>query len=279
MDKKITKYFTTGEFAKLCGVNKKTLFHYDSIDLFKPEKIDNNGYRYYSHYQLEVFNIISELKEIGMSLKDIKNFIDNRSPETLIELFTKEKYEVEKEIQNLERIKKLLEIKIQSVKEGINHNEEIFLEEQKEEYLILSDHINNYNDIEVEYDLKTFIEHFKYCMKNQLNTGYSIGVMVSKENLKNKLFYEYSYYFTKTNKTEMCRSMVKKDEGIYVVGYLKGYYDKTPVLYEKMLNYIDKNNLKICGYSYEEGLIDETSIKNKNEYVIKISIKVEKNLK
>ena len=26
-----TKYFSTGEFAKLCNINKKTLFHYDEI--------------------------------------------------------------------------------------------------------------------------------------------------------------------------------------------------------------------------------------------------------
>nr|WP_243686593.1 MerR family DNA-binding transcriptional regulator [Clostridioides difficile] len=30
-------YFTTGEFAKICGINKKTLFHYDDIGLFSPE--------------------------------------------------------------------------------------------------------------------------------------------------------------------------------------------------------------------------------------------------
>ncbi|WP_374043130.1 MerR family DNA-binding transcriptional regulator [uncultured Clostridium sp.] len=36
---KFRKYYSTGEFAELCGVNKKTLFHYDDIDLLKPEKI------------------------------------------------------------------------------------------------------------------------------------------------------------------------------------------------------------------------------------------------
>ena len=49
-----TKYFSTGEFAKLCKVHKKTLFHYDEIGLFKPEKVMDNGYRYYSIYQLEL---------------------------------------------------------------------------------------------------------------------------------------------------------------------------------------------------------------------------------
>ena len=33
-----SKYFTTGEFAKLWGVKKQTLFHYDDIGIFQPAK-------------------------------------------------------------------------------------------------------------------------------------------------------------------------------------------------------------------------------------------------
>lgn len=38
---------TTKEFAKLCGVEKRTLFFYDEIDLLKPARILPNGYREY----------------------------------------------------------------------------------------------------------------------------------------------------------------------------------------------------------------------------------------
>ncbi len=30
------KYFTTGEFARMCNVEKHVLFHYDDIGLFRP---------------------------------------------------------------------------------------------------------------------------------------------------------------------------------------------------------------------------------------------------
>lgn len=33
MSEDVRKYFTTGEFAKLCHVKKQTLFHYDEIGL------------------------------------------------------------------------------------------------------------------------------------------------------------------------------------------------------------------------------------------------------
>ena len=63
-----SKYFTTGEFAKLWGVKKQTLFHYDDIGIFQPAKRDSNGYRYYTYQQFEVFAVISVLKEMGLSL-------------------------------------------------------------------------------------------------------------------------------------------------------------------------------------------------------------------
>ena len=97
------KYFSTGEFAKLCNIHKKTLFYYDEIGLFKPEKIMPNGYRYYSEYQLEIFSVIYTLKDIGMPLKEIKYYMDNRTPENILELFEHESCEIEKEINKLKR--------------------------------------------------------------------------------------------------------------------------------------------------------------------------------
>jgi len=52
------EYMTTGEFASAMGVSKDTLFHYDDIGLFCPEKVSENGYRYYSIYQMETFDTI-----------------------------------------------------------------------------------------------------------------------------------------------------------------------------------------------------------------------------
>ena len=69
MNENFNKYFNTGEFAKLCNVKKQTLFHYDDIGIFSPEIKDDNGYRYYSYQQFDIFNVITILKEINMPLE------------------------------------------------------------------------------------------------------------------------------------------------------------------------------------------------------------------
>ena len=42
MEKKSELYFTTGEFARILGVRKHTLFHYDEIGLFSPALKEEN---------------------------------------------------------------------------------------------------------------------------------------------------------------------------------------------------------------------------------------------
>ena len=72
-------YLTTGEFAKVVGVIKHTLFHYDKIGLFSPEVKLANDYRYYTVQQLDLFEVISILRELEMSLSDIKQYIEKKS--------------------------------------------------------------------------------------------------------------------------------------------------------------------------------------------------------
>lgn len=264
------KYYTTGEFAKLCGINKKTLFHYDDIGLLKPELVKQNGYRYYSVKQLEVFNVIAVLKELEMPLKQIKEFLDCRTPENTIELFNKEKFLVQQEIEKLKRIQDILDVKINITKKGQEAKDKIFIEEQKEESIILSEKVKDTND---DYDVETFLNHMKYCINIGISYGYPMGSMISKENLVNGNFGKYDYYYMKVCKKIDRIKIDRKEKGIYVVGYSFGYYDKLFELYGRMVEFINNNDLLIDGHSYEDILIDEVSSKNTDNFVVKVSIK------
>ena len=70
--------YKIGEFAKLSGASIRTLRFYDNIDLFKPDDIDLfTGYRYYSEKRLEEFQLIMKLKDLGFSLEEIKENLNN----------------------------------------------------------------------------------------------------------------------------------------------------------------------------------------------------------
>ena len=68
--------FLIGEFSNISRVSKRLLRHYDEIDLLKPAQIDpHTNYRYYSAQQLSRLNQILALKELGLSLDQIKKML------------------------------------------------------------------------------------------------------------------------------------------------------------------------------------------------------------
>lgn len=135
--KKNKTYFTTGEFAKLFGIKKQTLFYYDQCGIFKPDLTGENGYRYYSYTQPETFAILVMLRELGVSIQEIKAHMDHRSPETLITLLESKKATIDERIAALTWAKGYIDKKIRETEEGIHAPVgEIITEEAPDEYFI-----------------------------------------------------------------------------------------------------------------------------------------------
>ena len=73
-----------GDFSKLSRVSIKTLRYYDDMELLKPIHVDGGtGYRYYSFEQLPRLNRILALKDLGFSLAEIGELLDDVSLEQL----------------------------------------------------------------------------------------------------------------------------------------------------------------------------------------------------
>lgn len=69
-------YFSIGEIARVCGVSIDSLRFYESKALIKPSHIDpESGYRYYSRGDLLVIRAILGLKDVGLSLSEISDYL------------------------------------------------------------------------------------------------------------------------------------------------------------------------------------------------------------
>lgn len=68
---------TVKEVSKKTGVSIRTLHYYDSIDLLKPTKISDNGYRLYDETALNYLQSILMYRELKFPLKSIKKILDN----------------------------------------------------------------------------------------------------------------------------------------------------------------------------------------------------------
>lgn len=73
--------FKIGEFSKFSQVSVKTLRYYDQLNLLKPAEVDRfTGYRYYSARQLPRIHRILALKDLGLSLDQIAQVLEDDLP-------------------------------------------------------------------------------------------------------------------------------------------------------------------------------------------------------
>jgi DNA-binding transcriptional MerR regulator len=99
-----------GEFAQLAQVSIATLRHYDQCGLLKPSALDpDSGYRYYSLDQLPRLNRIIVLKDLGFSLQQIAQLLEENLPlEQLQGMFKLKQAQIQQVIETeqirLERI-------------------------------------------------------------------------------------------------------------------------------------------------------------------------------
>lgn len=273
MNKILKTYFTTGEFAKLFDIKKQTLFHYDDIGVFSPEIKGENGYRYYSFGQIEVFNVITILKDLEMPLKDIKDYLDKRSPEELISLLKKEKKVIEDKIKELNKIHSLIQRKIDITDFACNVDKSTLKLEKLRSSLLVktkAPEVSTHKNIAI-----ALANHIKYCDEHNIYSAYSIGGMLTLDDLKNELYSNYKYFYTQLEDISNSSSNFEKEEGLYLIAYHEDGFYTIDETYKKLLAFIEENNLIVKSYFYEDVLLDDLSVKGYENYTLKISVKVE----
>lgn len=271
MDKNIQNYFTTGTFAKLCGVKKQTLFHYDDIGLFCPALIKPNGYRYYSYRQLYTFSIISALKELNMPLKEIKAYLDGRTPECYTALIEQKITAIDMEMKKLDKIRQILSTGLTRVQKALTTDcSQIILKEQQEEYILISasrDNTSNKNFSEYMFNA---IDFYK---SNQLSDNEHVGTIISLDNIISGNYAYYSNLYVKTSNSNLPFVTVKP-KGLYAIAYHVGPYTTIHETYERLLQFSNAYELQLGEYLYEEYLLDEIACKNEEAYITQIMVQV-----
>ena len=90
-----------GELSTICGVSIQTIRYYESEGLIAPIEVDRwTNYRYYDESSITRLSEIAYLKELGFSLKEIKNL----SEETIKQKISQVKKDIKKLTQNIDKL-------------------------------------------------------------------------------------------------------------------------------------------------------------------------------
>lgn len=102
-------FLQIGDLARLGGVSVRMLRHYHEIGLLVPERVDDvSGYRWYEDGQLAALHKIVTLKDLGLSLSEIDDVLNNGCDDELGErLMRKREQAVDEATAANERIERI----------------------------------------------------------------------------------------------------------------------------------------------------------------------------
>jgi len=262
-------YMSIADFAAITRTTRDTLLYYDKIGLLKPSVRGENKYRYYSSTQMLAVNLIRTCQSLGLSLSDVKNFAEHRTPELMEELMEKQIKLIDKKISEWVNARKLLYL----IKKTIQSVENVDVDEMTIKFLpaeaIVLGGLNDYSHGKDGYD--ALLEFYLSCKEQypDLDLNYPAWGMFSAERINNRdwIFPDRYYFYCPEGHD-------KKNAALYAIGYMRGGYGQGGELYERMLDYIDSSGFEICGPTFEEYPLNELSVSDENAYLMRLLITV-----
>lgn len=218
MNKLSETYFTIGEFASLFKLSKQTLFYYERNNILRPAYIDENGYRYYSLEQYFIFDIIINMRKLGIPLKEIADYIQNRDVNALQLFYKRKQTEYQVQIDIMQRNITNLQTKINRLEKIKNvTTDKITLEEQAEEYYIATPF--SVPKISIKEKIKLVAKHNYPFASSELLNEYLMGYILPKDALQQGNFLAMSHLYTRISHPDEYTDVQIKKAGLYASIY------------------------------------------------------------
>lgn len=265
--------YKIGEFSVLSKTTIKQLRYYESEGLLTPSYIDpESNYRYYDTSKLKDVSKIINLKQIGLSIKEIKNIIEGKD----LKIVLKQR---KKDIENLKKLYDIQLSKINYLMKEKNMNNEIFIKELPKCTVYYKEGtIDKYSNMS-----KFILDSGKECLKLNPNLkctspDYCFVEYLDKEYKKENIKIRYQQAVEKKG-IESDTIKFKDLEPVEAVCiYHKGSYDELGKSYSIIMDYIEKNNYEVIDF-YRECYIDGIWNKeNPDEWLTEIQVPVKKKM-
>lgn len=274
---KDSRYFTPAELAKLFGISKQLLLYYDKNDIFSPEFVDENGYRFYVLSQYFTLQIIISLRKLDVSLKEIKAYLKSKDINLLKNIYRNKQQEYKKQIEELLYLEKTMQQKISFLNNIANLPlNQILLEIQEEKCLYFSEAISIKKPIKQR--MNTLAKHMLPVFSHESFQEYLMGFHYdSKEYFYEDRITQYNVFISANSKLNY-KNPIKfiKEKGLYLCVYCNAQYGVVDnKIKERIRKFIKQNNLSFHGGIYLFPLRNFWSTSKPKEELVKLCLRVE----
>ncbi|WP_129595804.1 MerR family DNA-binding transcriptional regulator [Anaerophilus nitritogenes] len=266
--------FLIGELSTLFNISTDTLRYYDKIGLLKPDYDQKNGYRYYSIRNFFKLSRILFLKQLDISLDDIKKYMNHKNTTNLLKLLKKKEEQIDKKINHLTNLKKKINSKIElfnSIGEDIN---QIRVEKIPERKGVFLDTYNGENNSKIKQSLKIngrYMKNSSWLIEGQVYTS------VFKSNILKGNVNQFRYFVEVLSVEDPFYGQLECiPQNEYACIVFLGPYIKIDEYYKVLIQWIQENGYEIIGDSIEKNIVDYDFSDYEEEYISEIQIPIQK---
>lgn len=274
------KLYSIGQASNKAQVSTRTLRHYESIGLIKPDFVKENGYRYYTGETILIISLIKYLQFMDFTLDEIRNFIFNAEYNDVSKIFNELIKRTSDELKRLDErltiIKDWNELISEASSAFLIGNNTPSIKYIKESELISypMDFDFHYKDTVLDLDFANFVKS-----KDNKITGpvmfyfdsYIDRLKCEKENRPIR-----GLYIQKTvNPIQDQKDIFTIKDGFYGSIYHFGKYENLSKSYEKLRTWAKKYRYKLSKEAIERFVVDSWTFIDEKKYVTEILIPIE----
>lgn len=267
-----------GDFSKLSLVSIKTLRYYDEMGLLKPVHVDQfTGYRYYSASQLPRLNRILALKDLGFSLEQVAQVLNEGvSLEQLRGMLRLKRAELQQHISGEQARLERIEARLNDITmEGTMPDYDVVIKQIEPQLVAgVRDILPNYPAVG-----RLFDEVYGYLARFSVNGLDETGVAIwHDDEYKTSDIDGEAVVYLKQPIPEGERVKVYQLPAATMASVVhKGAYNTLNRAYDAIGHWIEANNYKIAGPNREVYLYCTQPVRQDDDsYVTEIQFPVEK---
>ncbi|HMM22361.1 MAG TPA: MerR family transcriptional regulator [Selenomonadales bacterium] len=263
--------YTISEISKLYGIGVDSLRYYERIGVLKPRR-GANGYRLYSLKAIYKLNIIRDLRQLGFSMAQIKEYLDQQSVGNTMALLRDEQQLIQKQLKALNAAMQSIRKRMSSLESLAQVPTGVFMVSPFPERFCLQLNADITRDEEMDFAFKKL--HRRHENKMHLFGNQPLGAFLSMEDLNKGVFGLFrSVFFILEEKTKDCDFVFPA--GRYLSLYYRGNYRQSADRMREVLAYAGEKGYRILGDPFELYRIDNHETMLPEEFLTEIQVRIE----
>ena len=210
------------------------------------------------------------LREMGVSVKEIKAFMQERSAASMEKLLGEKIEELDREISHKKAVRETLAKHRRNMQTLLSMDlEEISIVEKKGRRLVT---VELSADTSFEKAVEMITDETKKYQLSYLHDA-SYGSMIAVESLYAGNFEDYPSLFIEIPFPIRRSGLHVQPAGTYLRAFYRGPWEDMDIRYREILSYAEKQGMTFYGFSYEV-VLNENVVEREEDAIVQIEIPV-----